>query len=137
MMRELITKSTTIRGKHHPSTLIYQYNLTLCLVEKESFDEAEKVLQEVIEAQEKILGKEHPDPIDSRNRLEYVIQQRSVPRSTNSQPPSSPSNGQSSPEPTRRPVRSNHLLDRLLLLFNPERRAPGLEDSRKKIRPKK
>jgi ribosomal protein L22 len=107
ILSELITKSTTIRGKHHPHTLASQYNLTFCLVEKESFDEAAQILEEVVKAQERILGKQHPNTINSRNQLEYVIRQQKFPRSTNRQPPRSPSNGQSSPEPTRKSVRSN------------------------------
>jgi tetratricopeptide (TPR) repeat protein len=137
ILSELITKSTTTRGKHHPDTLVYQYNFTLCLVEKESFDEAEKMLREVVAAQEKIIGKEHPHTIYSRNRLEYVIQQRNVPRSTKSQPPRSPSNNQSSPESTRKSDRSNHFWNGLLFLFNPERRTSRVEGSRKKIQQNK
>jgi tetratricopeptide (TPR) repeat protein len=133
---DLITKATLTRGKHHPDTLLFQYNLTLCLIQRESFDESQKILEEVVKVQEKLLGKDHPDTIDSRTKLEYVIRQHRVPRSTNSQPPHSPSNGQSPPKPTRESARNNHLWDNILLFFNSKRRTSRLEGSRRTARRK-
>jgi hypothetical protein len=51
-------------------------NLAEVLMLQGRFAEAEKMQQETLTAGERVLGKEHPDTLKSRNNLANVLNQR-------------------------------------------------------------
>jgi tetratricopeptide (TPR) repeat protein len=122
----LVVKTTTLRGKHHPNTLMFQFNHTQYLIYQENLDEAKGILQYIVGVQEKVLGMNHTHTVESRNRLQNVIRAQKARLLSNIIPPRPPSIVNSSLKSTREFVRFNHLWHIFLLLFNPER-TPGLE----------
>jgi tetratricopeptide (TPR) repeat protein len=134
ILSELITKTIIKNGKHHPDVLISLCSYANSLIRGGNLDEAERILREVLEVEDRVLGSDHAHTILTNKQLEFVTHQQELQYSTTHlsanppspfAPPTPLSNDSSHPKPRRG-------LDRLanwalLLPLIPKWRSPRLE----------